>query len=258
MPFDHNIDDMSGYNAHMERSMIDKLFFLDKTDAEIFVDFGCANGALLDTINKLFPNLKLVGFDVSEEMIKLAKERNPNIMFTSDWAEVVKFLNNHKDQKSAIVLSSVLHEIYSYLNPSEIKSFWDKVWNSNFNYVIIRDMMVSEHTARPSDPIAVAKIKQRYDQNKLKQWEAQWGTLHDNWSLVHFLLTYRYEANWEREYKENYLPNSLEVFLSMIPHKYVPMVIEHFTLPFVRQTVMKDFGIQLQDRTHLKLILEQE
>lgn len=259
MPFDTNIPDLTGYNAQMEKSMIDKLFFLDKTDATLFVDFGCADGALIEQASKLFPNYYFVGYDISQEMLDLAQKRlfqtvwqGAHIYLTSNWDKLVKNITG----KSALILSSVLHEIYSYLNPDEIESFWDKVWNSGFDYIIIRDMMVSESTSRQSDPLAVAMIKQRFNKQKIKQWESQWGSLHDNWSLVHFLLTYRYDANWEREYRENYLPNSLETFLTMIPKTYSPTFFDHFTLTHLRNCVKKDFGLQLQDRTHLKLILE--
>ena len=74
--------------------------------------------------------------------------------------------------------------------------------------------------------------------------------------MINFLLHYRYKENWKREARENYLPISKENLLSLIPHSYFPMFIEHFTLPFLREQVMKDFGIQLQEKTHLKLILK--
>ena len=49
------IADLNKYNTDMEKSMKDKIFFLDHikvADIDAIVDFGCANGALLDVMPK--------------------------------------------------------------------------------------------------------------------------------------------------------------------------------------------------------------
>jgi len=252
---DPKIPQIQSYNQHMSMSIIDKIFFLDKINASVIVDFGCADGAMVKRIAEIFDNFTYIGFDASEEMVDIANKDNPyNILFTSSWEKVVEEMNKIPGKKT-IVLSSLIHEVYSYCSEVEIAEFWDRVWNSDFDYVVIREMVVSKTTSRQSDPISVARIRQCYDKNKLHQWESTWGSIDENWSLVHFLLTYRYEENWEREYKENYLPVALEDFMTMIPKKYYPTYYEHYNLPFIRQKVEEDFGVQLQDRTHLKLIL---
>ena len=259
MAFSTHIPDIEHYNQEMAKSMIDKIYFMDKVDADVFIDFGCADGTLIKTLSNLFPQHTYIGYDISEQMIDIAKSNvpNPRCHFASDWDNIIESLSTtHQNQKTCLILSSIIHEIYSYLNPEEIKKFWSRVWDTNFNYIVIRDMMVSKTVSRPSDPLAVARIKQVFDSNKISEWEAQWGSLYENWSLVHFLLTYRYTENWTREVNENYLPVNLETFFSNIPHKYYPMYIEHYTLPFIQSEVEKDFGIQLQDKTHLKFILK--
>ena len=117
-------------------------------------------------------------------------------------------------------------------------------------------MMTSRSTSRQADILAVARIRQIYDTSKLAEWEFTWGNLNENWSLVHFLLTYRYVENWARELKENYLPMALEVFLNKVPSRYHAVYMEHFVPPFLRKAVRQDFGIELADSTHLKIILE--
>jgi hypothetical protein len=42
----------------------------------------------------------------------------------------------------------------------------------------------------------------------------------------------------------------------MIPTGYDVLYHEHSALPFIKRTVRTDFGIELKDATHLKLILE--
>ena len=259
MPFGPNIDDVKTYNHRMEKSLIDKIFWVDKVDSSIIVDYGCADGVLLKALQKLFPDYTYIGYDISSEMIKIANDGSEGILFTTSWDEVTSTLSKLEGKKT-IVLNSLLHEVYHYLSADEIDAFWKRIWESQFDYVCVRDMMVAESTSRPSDPLAVARIRQLFDKQKLAQWEGRWGSLNENWSLTHFLLSYHYSdsSSWEREYKENYLSNSLETFMQLIPKEYFPHFMEHYTLPFIRSKVMKDFNIQLQDRTHIKLILSKE
>ncbi len=248
------------YAIAMRRSMMDKLFFMDKIGNGVknILDWGCADGALIEYMHQMFPEHFYMGYDIDPKMLAIAKaafEAFPMQMEASD--DLADFVaHRHGRTPDVVVLSSVIHEIYSY-SLKEIDEFWDTLFDRiRPQYIVVRDTSVAWTTSRPSDPISVARIKQLFDREKITQWESKWGSLHENWSLVHFLLTYRYAENWEREYRENYLPISVEEMLARFPKEYVPTFVEHYTLPFLREQVMKDFGIQLQDRTHLKLILK--
>lgn len=252
------INNIKTYSDRMTKSLIDKMFFMDKIDVDLIVDFGCADAALLKFIHHNFENYDYVGYDISQEMIEAAQEnvKETNIQLHSNFDDVRRIIRNKQDDggKVAIVLSSVIHEIYSY-DEEKIKEFWSMLFGLNVEYIVIRDMCVSQTTSRPSDPISVARVRQIFDPHLINEWEATWGNLAENWSLVHFLLTYHYVDNWDRELKENYLPINYEKLISLIPKEYFPDFISHYTLPYIRNKVYNDFGIQLQDRTHLKLIL---
>ncbi|MBY3433000.1 class I SAM-dependent methyltransferase [Rhizobium laguerreae] len=269
----HHIADNDWYNAEMAKSLIDKIFFLDKVDdAGMFVDFGCANGILLSFIEKVFPGSNLVGYDINPEMIAEAKARDPDsqVIYTADWNEVKAIFREFKKtapkgkDKIVGVGSSVGHEIESYSNEEEKAVAYARIWGTGedaieFDYVAWRDMMASRATSRPADPIAVARVQQVFEAKHpgfISQWEQRWGHLGENWSLVHFLMTYRYVANWEREYRENYLPVNYEDFMASVPKKYMPVYQDRFTLPFLRRRVQEDFGIALTDTTHLKVVFE--
>lgn len=255
--FPDRLPNMARYNSEMKKSLIDKVFFLDKVDSEIFIDFGCADGVLLGFMETMFPEFTYIGYDISEEELAVAPKNTKAKLF-SDWNALMAYVREIRGTKKVTVIcNSLIHEVYSYSNDREVAEFWDKIYNSGFNYVVIRDMCVSHTTSRPSDIISVAKIRQHFkDHQKINEFEAQWGGLSENWALVHFLLKYRYVESWERECYENYLPINLEKMLSLIPATYDPILMEHFTLPFIRQRVMEDFHIDLQDRTHIKLILK--
>lgn len=279
---DTPIADESLYNAEMAKSLIDKIYFLDKVDANLFVDYGCADGIMLCFIEHVFPGVQLVGYDIDENQLEAARRnalrQNPNtqIVFTSDWNEVrsIVLREREKGTKSCLVLSSVLHEIHQYLGEGEQSRVRKEIWGGDispateagsipqetmeilFNFIAFRDLMVSRTASRPSDPMQVARIIQCFDPKRLAEWTATWGSIEENWSLTHFILTYRYEVNWARELKENYLPVPYEDFLASIPPYYFPVYKDHFTLPFLRRCVKERFGFDLNERTHLKLVLE--
>ena len=56
--------------------------------------------------------------------------------------------------------------------------------------------------------------------------------------------------------KENYLPLLTEEILLKVPSNYRIKYYEHCTLPYLKDKVMEDFGIDLNTKTHYKLLLE--
>ena len=246
------IKNIKSYNEEMVKSLIDKIYFIDKTDANFFVDYGCADGTLIKFLNNLFPGKTYWGYDVNQEMLKIAKDNisASNITFSNKLPPT----RTTNKIKMCFILNSVIHEVYSY-GPENVSSFWQQLWDYGPDYIAIRDMMVSGKTSRPAPAKSVARVRQIMSKNIIDQWEAQWGSLDENWSLIHFFLTYKYQKNWDREYRENYLPLSYESLLNLIPPEYDIHYVNHYSLPYLVGEVWKDFYIQLQDPTHIQLIL---
>lgn len=241
------------YNARMELSMLDKLFFLDKVSPDLIVDFGCANGALLRAINGMKPDVTIIGFDNDPEMvIQYSSKKSP---ITTNWDSIKEFID--KSKHPAIVLSSVIHEVFHYGSKADIDRFWDKVFNSGFEYIIIRDMVPNRSIDRLSCVNDVKKVYHKFLGTKaLDDFERVWGTVENNKQLIHFLLKYRYlEPNWEREVRENYMPVTRESLMAKIPLEYDVVFHEHYVLPYLLQIVRDDLKIEIKDPTHLKLIL---
>jgi hypothetical protein len=218
----------------------------------MFVDYGCADGSLLKFINNIFPEYKYIGYDISEDMINLAKKDNKSIIFTTKWDEVSEQIHNC-NQPKVLILSSIIHEIYSYGN---INEFWDRVFNSGFDYIVIRDMMVSKESERLTEINDIIKILNSQYNSNLYEFENYWGGIKYNKNFLHYLLKYRYMVNWEREVKENYLPIIAENLLLKIPQQYEVIFYEHYLLPFLKQQVKADFDIDLKDNTHIKMIIK--
>jgi hypothetical protein len=74
-------------------------------------------------------------------MISKAKARlGESVIITDDWEEVLKEISGYKTP--SLILSSVIHEVYSYSNSKVIKQFWlNKVFGGQFKFICIRDMI---------------------------------------------------------------------------------------------------------------------
>ena len=96
---------LESYNKAMTNSLDDKLFFVDKLpkDDYLFVDFGCADGALLEKLQQL-ACASYIGYDISDEMLSLARVRTPNIEYTNNWLNIEKATLIAKENKKKVVL----------------------------------------------------------------------------------------------------------------------------------------------------------
>lgn len=253
---DTKILNFDSYNTEMKKSLLDKIFFIDKVDTQVFVDFGCADGELIKFLYSLFPDFEYIGYDINPEMIKLAQSNvsnvSKNIHFTSDWKEVLDLIS---ERKATLILNSVIHEVYSYSNLVDNEEFWKRIFNGTFDYIVVRDMLPKQSINKRSDINDIAYVRKRANKAHLKDFENHWGSIEDNRNLVHFLLKYRWEENWEREVKENYFPLYAEYFLEKIPDKYHIDFYDEFVLPFTKRKIKEDFNICLKDTTHIKCIL---
>ena len=253
------ITQYDAYNERMAKSMLDKLFFLDKVDAQLYVDFGCADGTLFKFMRPFAKDAVLVGYDIDPKMCDAARA-NTGDYYTDKWDIIAANVKAAKDkgERTAIILNSVIHEVYNYCDPRQIDKFWKDVFGAGFDFIIIRDMIPSETVDRPSDINDVSKVWRKFRHHKaLRDFEGRWGGIESNKNLLHWFLKYQYlEPNWEREVKENYIPLYHEDLLSMPPDNYNIMYHEHYVLPHLKRLVKKDFGIELKDATHLKIILE--
>jgi len=254
------ISNMSVYTEEMKKTLLDKCYFIDKVDAKIIVDFGCADGTLLKFIHDVFGDAYLlIGYDNNLEMIELACQDGEGIHFVSQWEQVLDLMHSyqqeHSDAQSAIVLNSVIHEVLDYCDSQQIDEFWGRVWSGDFDFVCVRDMMPNQDIDRYADPDEVAKVRTKANHEKLRDFEENQGPITNNKNLVHYLLKYRYSINWEREVRENYFPLTTRQYLAMIPDNYCIDYYVEYLLPFIKWKVIEDFGITLRDSTHVKVVV---
>ena len=252
------IENIEIYNDRMSKTLIDKIFFIDKVDADVFVDFGCADGTVLGHLHDLFPGNYYIGYDINPSLIAIAKEKNKGkkIQFFSTIDEIDKYLAEiGKQHTVCLILNSVIHEVYSYSSYEEIENFYEFIFSGRFTYVAIRDMMPNQSINRPADITDVARVRAYANQSQLSEFEDIFGSIDNNKSLIHFLLKYKYIENWNRECRENYFPITTQQFLKRIPKNYCIDYYTEFLLPYAKKQIYNDFQINVKDTTHLKTIL---
>ena len=143
------IANLKVYNDNMRKSLLDKAYFLSFVDSDTFIDFGCADGSLLKHIHEMFPDKKLIGYDISPEMLQVAEKNleGCNVSLYNNFENVISL----KLDNATLILSSVIHEVYSYGDNQSVNEFWRQVFNENFRYIAIRDLTPWKSIDRMSD-----------------------------------------------------------------------------------------------------------
>jgi hypothetical protein len=241
------------YSRLMARGMADKLFFAERLDADVFVDFGCADGTLLEALHTVKPQVDFVGFDLSEYALHAASKKVDGSFF-NDWAALEAHLKTLTGKTIALIASSVVHEVYAYGGDAEGAAFWQRVTQGPFDYFVMRDMALGDQDLTKLDHITAARVREVSDPNILADFEARWGALELRRNLAHFLLKYSYTDNWTRELNENYLPLTREDILHHLADDFDVELASCEILPFLAQQVSDDFGVAFPCPTHFKLI----
>lgn len=268
-----NINNLDIYTQRMSKSIEDKVDFYEhlliNDQISFFIDFGCGDGSLIKYLAKKYPLIRFIGYDISPEMINLAKEHTTelyNISFYSDFKKLYeKIINAGTKQNNILNFSSVMHEVLTYSTSEELKEFWCNISyliNQNIHYVTFRDMCVDAAYQNIETPLnTLHKLYRCASESQIKDFESVWGSLKIYHNAIHFLLKYRYVENWERENNENYLaiPSATAIqnaFFDMCVWPAEITYSEHYTLPYLKEIIKEDFDFNLNIPTHLKFILE--
>ena len=86
----NRISDLDIYLTRMQRSILDKMFFIDKIfePFKYILDFGCANGELIKAMEPMFPDYTYLGYDLSPEMIDAARQNVSDAQFYDNWDKI--------------------------------------------------------------------------------------------------------------------------------------------------------------------------
>lgn len=253
-----DITNLDTYNARMASSIEDKMWFWDKVKhtTDCVVDYGCADASLLLRINEEHPYQTLIGYDASDDMLARAKEKTKDTSIC-----FVESIFEPKMEETCLILSSVVHEIYSYQSKEDADFELGMLFDLGAKYIAIRDMGVRDVCYSVETPVEV--LKQIYARDgiaKVASFEKYQGRI-SNWAnCIHYLLKAPYDENWAREVEENYIPFTMNEVLALYnvdsPVKYDVAYFEAYTLPYVRERIARDYKIDFRAPTHYKLLLE--
>lgn len=257
-----DIENYEVYNDRMRRSMWDKAFFMDKIPgAEVLIDYGCADGSLIQFLHGLFPAMRFIGFDVDPSMIAAARAlKIENAWFFAETGEVCGQLRalNAAPSRVAVNFSSVFHEMFHYGYDQEALGGFIRAVSPQ--YLVVRDMMYcSADPGAPAPEEAVRLVRSVLPERQIRDFEERWGPVSLRRNLVHLLLKYRYTENWDRECAENYFSYSEDMLLRALDPggRYRRILRLRYILPWIRYDMEKMFGIDPGDEftTHFAMIL---
>lgn len=139
------IADLNRYNLSMSKSLIDKIFFMDKIDdtIKVIVDYGCADGALIRFLAPLFPEMTFIGYDKNEDMISRAAKVNAyeNCVFYSHPMNFLAWLQAHHallmNVLSTCLLSFTKYIVIAQRMKLRIFGISSILWASNTSSFVI-------------------------------------------------------------------------------------------------------------------------
>ena len=258
------IKNLQNYIDKMNLSMEDKLFFVNKIKCKIFVDYGCADGTLLSKLDAIYsdPTITYIGYDKSEEMLNLAKSKWNGIgkvMFMSNFDDVLQCIHTRFND-TALILSSVLHEVFSQSNYEQAE-FWDNINKLPLKYIIIRDMAYNPIIKYSKlDQYLIDKIINIYPKQS-SEFVSKFGKFENSLQICHFLLKYRYNINWKRELEEDYFAFDPDIAINYLHnYNFYPIYFERFNVPYIVDRIYEDLRIDLNKfgQTHVKIIFQKQ
>lgn len=246
------------YCESMAKSLEDKLFFLneiDINDYDYIVDFGCADGRILEVLDEKLTNKKtiLVGIDKNKVMtnqLVLLAARTKHTMLVSTKLiiddEIFNLLKR-EDKKNLIIFSSVLHE-YDWEN---FKPFFIL-----FDTIVMRDMQSPEKFWYKVPESTRALVTKDFPGELLAKLERKYGYINDLERLYKYFLMYRYADNFDHELQEDYFSIIWENLKEWLTYDYVFHVLyeKDYILPFIKQDIETKFGYELKYPTHKQII----
>lgn len=261
----HNINDLAIYNERMRKSLYTKLWFIDKylnwDSIDTIIDFGCADGSMIEALRFFFPTKKIVGIDINEDMRELTKNKTGCKVYES-FEELEKEVAL---DRAFLVLSSVIHEVFTYCGDEAVKALVDTAYKCKA--VALREM-VKLHAYDESD--CLARMETRYKiingsdaglLSRLNEHESVWGRI-DNVgiesanSFRKWLLSMNYIENWNRELHENYLPYTKDEYLRMFRKAgFKSMRVELKTSEYIRKSLKDMFSYDI-DGVSIHLLAE--
>lgn len=247
------------YCESMAKSLEDKLFFLNEIDIneyDYIVDFGCADGRILEVLDEKLTNKKtiLIGIEKNkvmfDQLVSLAGRAKHRMIVSIeliDGDNEIFNLLKRGGKKSLIIFSSVLHE-YDWENFQRFFYFFDTI--------VIRDMQEPENFFRNVSDSTRASVTKDFPGELLAKLERKYGRINDLETLYRYFLMYRYADNFDHELQEDYFGVDWGGLKEWVIDRMLFHVLyeKDYILPFIKQDIETKFGYELKYPTHKQII----
>lgn len=226
------------YLQTMNSAVKDKSIILDYIVGKKVLDVGPGGGVMLDLIEKTNPVLELYGIDLSQNVIdklnkkKIDEKHNWNVV-KGDALNLSKYFK--ENEIDTIIYSSIIHELYSYIeyegkkfNKDTIKKSLVEAYKilSVGGRIIIRDGIMSE----PKNQYRIIEFNNKDDISVLDRYcndfqgrDIKYKKINDNTvkmlinDAMEFLYTYTWgEQSYPLEVKEQFGYFTLNEYVDFI------------------------------------------
>lgn len=213
---EHTSSGLLAYVAGMERSIPEKEKLMPYVKEGIILEIGCGAGTVLELLSKNFPRSVIAGLDNSEQMLSVAKERkysSPDVTVSYGDALVKQFEDESLD---TIIMSSVLHEVYSYNNYQ--RDALEKALSNACEMLVPGGRLIIRDGIMPNPDIYYLKFKNDETRAAFKKFADDFVPRKISYSFAsdsgfpklgsadayEFLSKYFYTENWAVEVKEQF------------------------------------------------------
>ncbi len=254
------IENPTIYLERMQKGSSEKMFWAEMIlgDINTLIDFGAGDGSLFEWTDKISKQeIRKIAIENNEVFVEMLKDKSFETVRQVEELSELEIDWEH----TVVIFSSVIHELFSYLQDEEAKRIIQAIQKMRPVYICVRDMIYTEKEKR-SKSLAVQfnnLIKDHECSTLAQSFTDYWGAIENDVQAKHFLLKYKYVENWQREMQENYLPKSdVEIIDLFVQNEYETLYSRIYTNDFIKNQIEKDYACHFEGPTHLQLIVQKK
>ena len=190
-------------NYNPETLFIKKIIKKYLSKPSHLMDLGCGTGQYSDLMTKL--NLKVVGVDRSQEMLKIARKKyykNKNLSFIKAKIERINL------KKKFDIISALFHILSYHTSKTQINNFFKKSHlHLNKNGILIFDFWYKKGVFTLQTPLRIREVNNRsykIIRVTISEWEKKINQIFDKHNLTIFNKKNKKITNFSETHKMRY------------------------------------------------------
>ncbi len=247
-------ENLAAYNDSLRTSLADKLWFVAGSQADLWVDFGCADGSVLRALKDSHGVRHVLGYDADPRQV--ARANAQGVRATTSWGivhdAVEEALRRHL--RAGIHFSSVLDEV------PDLGALKKQVLEMEPDVIVIRQHATDPFVEFQPCPRMWRDIFELMGTpEELAAFKERYGDFPNRKAGIQFILKSPYlgTGDYLRELSSDYLTMDTTDYRELFRGEYKLTYSRHDKgNGFIHREAYRKFGLVVPDRTHIKLILE--